>query len=207
MNSLRSLLQDADPLRHEPRRLDAERERIQRAIRETAPIGARTRSVRVRVPIAASLATALVVLVAVGYLLWVHGPTRVLAAVLSIRGATRGGSAGSRVGSCAGQRFRSAHLPASGNCREQRRRRPELGGRGSARAIWSRGAVPASRGRADAAGNRKPRRSTDGRSRRWSCCHGTGRPVTNQRLSCHHRKFHTSRGGKNRRRHCEPLTR
>jgi len=81
MNSLRNLLQDADPLRHEPRRLDAERQRIQRAIREAAPTGVRTRSVRVRVPIAASLATGLVVLVAVGYLLWVHGSTRVLAAV------------------------------------------------------------------------------------------------------------------------------
>lgn len=80
MSSLRNLLQDADPLRHEPPRLDVERERIRRTILET-PIRRPTRSLRVRLPLAATLAAAVIGVAALGYLLWVHGTTAVLAAV------------------------------------------------------------------------------------------------------------------------------
>jgi hypothetical protein len=78
MSSLRNLLQDADPFRHEPPPLDVERERIRRTILEATPI--RQPSPRVRLPIAATLALAIGV-AALGYLLWVHGTTPVLAAV------------------------------------------------------------------------------------------------------------------------------
>jgi hypothetical protein len=81
MSSLRHLLQDADPLRHELPRLDGERERLrQTMLLETASVRRPTGSLRVRLPIAATLALAIAG-AALGYLLWVHGPTSVLAAV------------------------------------------------------------------------------------------------------------------------------
>jgi hypothetical protein len=81
MSNLRNLLQDADPLRREPPRLDVERERIRRTILDTAPILRPTTSLRVRLPIAATLAVVAIGVAALGYLLWVHGTTPVLAAV------------------------------------------------------------------------------------------------------------------------------
>ena len=80
MTNLRQLLQDADPLRLEASRLDADRDRI----RQTVLSNARIRSTgvpRVRQPIAATFAIAVVVLAAVGSLFWASERTPVLAAV------------------------------------------------------------------------------------------------------------------------------
>ena len=81
MSSLRSLLQDADPLRHEAPRLDAERERIRLTILRTTPVDRSTRSVRARLTVVAALAIAVMGVVALGYQVWVHGTTPLLAAV------------------------------------------------------------------------------------------------------------------------------
>jgi len=81
MRSLRTLLQNTDPLRHELPRLDAERERIRLTILQATPVDRSTRSARARLPLAATLAIATLGVVALGYQLWVHGTTPVLAAV------------------------------------------------------------------------------------------------------------------------------
>jgi hypothetical protein len=81
MSSLRTLLQNTDPLRHELPRLDAERERIRLTILQATPVDQSTRSGRARLPLAATLAIASLGIVALGYQLWVHGTTPVLAAV------------------------------------------------------------------------------------------------------------------------------
>jgi len=81
MSSLRTLLQNTDPLRHELPRLDAERERIRLTILQATPVDRSTRSGRARLRHAATLAIATLGVVALGYQLWVHGTTPVLAAV------------------------------------------------------------------------------------------------------------------------------
>jgi hypothetical protein len=81
MSSLRTLLQNTDPLRHELPRLNAERERIRLTILQATPVERSTRSVRARLPVAATLAIAMLGVVALGYQLWVHGTTPLLAAV------------------------------------------------------------------------------------------------------------------------------
>jgi hypothetical protein len=81
MSSLRTLLQNTDPLRHELPRLDAERERIRLTIVQATPVDRSTRSVRARLPLAATLAIATLGVVALGYQLWMHGTTPLLAAV------------------------------------------------------------------------------------------------------------------------------
>lgn len=80
MISLRTLLQNADPLRHELPRLDAERERIRRTILRAKPVDRSTRSIRSHRNVVAALAMAAMVVVALAYL-WVRGTTPVLAAV------------------------------------------------------------------------------------------------------------------------------
>jgi hypothetical protein len=74
-------LQDADPLRHERPRLDVERERIRRAVLDITPIRRPTRFLRVHLPTAATLAVAAIGVAALGYQLWLHGTTAVLAVV------------------------------------------------------------------------------------------------------------------------------
>lgn len=81
MSSLRNLLQDADPLRHEDPRLDAERERIKLTILRTTSVDRSTRSIRARLTLVAALTIVVMGVVALGYQIWVHGTTPVLAAV------------------------------------------------------------------------------------------------------------------------------
>jgi hypothetical protein len=80
MNRLTTLLQNADPLHHEVPRLDAERERIRLTMLRTTPVES-TSPVRARLTLVAALALAAVGVVAVGYQIWLHGSTAVLAAV------------------------------------------------------------------------------------------------------------------------------
>jgi preprotein translocase subunit SecD len=77
MTSLRHLLQDADPLRHEASRLDAERDRIRRTVLGRAPVGGVRDIPRRRF----QLAIAGVVLAAVASVFWAHGRSPVFAAV------------------------------------------------------------------------------------------------------------------------------
>lgn len=81
MSSLRSRLQDADPLRHEAPRLDAERERIRLTMLRTAAADRLTSVVRVRVALAAAIAMAAIGVIVLGFQMWVDGTTRLLAAV------------------------------------------------------------------------------------------------------------------------------
>jgi hypothetical protein len=81
MNDLRTLLQNADPLHHEVLRLDAERERIRLTMLRTMPVERSTSPVRARLTLVAALALAALGVVAVGYQIWLHGTTAVLAAV------------------------------------------------------------------------------------------------------------------------------
>ena len=62
MSSLRRLLQDADPLRHEPSRLEGGRERVRLTILRTIPLNRSTRSVRARVTILGAFVIALTAL-------------------------------------------------------------------------------------------------------------------------------------------------
>ncbi len=81
MSSLRTLLQNTDPLRHEVPRLDAERERIRLTILRTTPVDRSTSSVRARLTLVTALILAAVGVVALGYQIWLYGTTPVLAAV------------------------------------------------------------------------------------------------------------------------------
>jgi preprotein translocase subunit SecD len=80
MSSLRSLLQDADPLRHEPPRLDADRERIRLSILQHIAVGRPTTPIGARLKLVAALAMVVMAMTAAGYQIW-HGTTPVLAAV------------------------------------------------------------------------------------------------------------------------------
>lgn len=81
MSSLRKLLQETDPLRHEAPPLDVERERIRRTILGAVPIDRPTRSARLRLPVAATLIMGAIGMAALGYLAWVYGITPLQAAV------------------------------------------------------------------------------------------------------------------------------
>ena len=81
MSSLRRLLQDADPLRHEPPRLDAERERIRLSILQHVGVDRPTRHVGARLTLAAAVAMVAIGITAAAYQIWMHGSTPVLAAV------------------------------------------------------------------------------------------------------------------------------
>ena len=67
MNSLRILLQNADPLRHEAPRLDAERDRVRQTILGGTPVERLTTSVHPRLRLAAVLAVVVAGVVALGY--------------------------------------------------------------------------------------------------------------------------------------------
>jgi hypothetical protein len=81
MSSLKTLLQITDPLRHEVPRLEAERERIRQAILGATPAERVTRFRSTRLTLMATFAMAVVAAVALGYQIWTHGTTPVLAAV------------------------------------------------------------------------------------------------------------------------------
>lgn len=81
MNTLRSLLQDADPLRHETPRLEAERERIWLEILRAAAARQEHGVRRGRPTVVAASAVVMVCVVALGYRAWVGGTTTLLAAV------------------------------------------------------------------------------------------------------------------------------
>jgi hypothetical protein len=80
MSSLRTLLQNTDPLRHEAPRLDTERERIRMSILRAKPIERSGKPVRTRRTLVATLGL-LAVGGALGYQVWERGSTSVLAAV------------------------------------------------------------------------------------------------------------------------------
>ena len=80
MNSLRILLENADPLRHEAPRLDAERDRVRQTILGGTPVERLTTSVHPRLRLAAALAVVVTGVVAFGYQIWMHGTAPVLAA-------------------------------------------------------------------------------------------------------------------------------
>jgi preprotein translocase subunit SecD len=81
MSNLRSLLQDADPLRLEAPRLDAERDRVRLTILRTTQVDRSTRSKRSPFKVVVVLAMVLIGVVALGYEGWMHGTTPLLAAV------------------------------------------------------------------------------------------------------------------------------
>jgi len=81
MSSLRSLLQDADPLRHEPPRLDADRERVRLTILRSAAVDQSTKPVRARLELVAAVAALVIGVMTLGYQIWRHGTTPVMAAV------------------------------------------------------------------------------------------------------------------------------
>jgi SecDF, P1 head subdomain len=81
MSSLRRLLQDADPLRHEPPRVDAARERIRLSILQHVAVDRPTRYVGARLTLAAAVAMVAIGITAAAYQIWMHGSTPVLAAV------------------------------------------------------------------------------------------------------------------------------
>jgi SecD-like export protein len=81
MSSLRSLLQDADPVRHEPPRLNGERERIRRSILQSIAVDRPTRPLGGRLNLVVALAIIVMGIMAVGYQIWMHGTTSLLAAV------------------------------------------------------------------------------------------------------------------------------
>ncbi len=81
MSSLRTLLHDADPLRHEPPHPEGGLGRIREVVLHT-PAAERVRtSAATRFTAAAALAVAIIGAVAIGYLLWRNGTSTVLAAV------------------------------------------------------------------------------------------------------------------------------
>jgi preprotein translocase subunit SecD len=82
MSSLRSLLQDADPLRHEAPHLDGARERIRLAIHRARAAGTvAAPSLRARRAFVMSAPIAALGAMALAYQLWTHGSVPVLAAV------------------------------------------------------------------------------------------------------------------------------
>jgi hypothetical protein len=81
MNTIRTLLQDADPLRHEAPRLDAERDRMRLMVREATLAERSTPSIRVRLALASAAAIVVIGVFALTYQAGVLRPSPVLAAV------------------------------------------------------------------------------------------------------------------------------
>jgi hypothetical protein len=81
MSTLRTLLQEADPLRHEVPPGEAARERIRQRVLQTPASNRSVSSARMRVALVAAFAAAIVGAVALGDWLWQHGSTTVAAAV------------------------------------------------------------------------------------------------------------------------------
>jgi hypothetical protein len=79
MSSLRSLLQDADPIRHEAPFPEAARDELRQRVLQAAPLD-RTGVARGQFRLIASCVAALVV-AAAALLIWAHGSTAVMAAV------------------------------------------------------------------------------------------------------------------------------
>jgi hypothetical protein len=105
MSGLRTLLQDADPVRHEAPLPEAALKRVRLAVLRTPAIGRPTESARTRFTLAAAIAMAIIGAVVLGYVMWRHGSTTVAAAVrFEVRLAEEQPVAGSIV----------AQLPRSG---------------------------------------------------------------------------------------------
>lgn len=81
MSRLRSLLQDADPLRHEPPRPEADFTRVRAAVLRTRPTERAAPAGRAPLTLLAALLIAAIAGVAAGYQLWQHGTTTLVAAV------------------------------------------------------------------------------------------------------------------------------
>ncbi len=83
MNTVGDILRDADPLRHEPHRLDAERARLRQAIVATASDVTIPSSARFRIPAALMAAIVLIVagIVAGGARIWWQGAATLQAAI------------------------------------------------------------------------------------------------------------------------------
>ena len=81
MSSLRSLLQDADPFRHEPQCPDDALERVRLQVLSGAPTHRVSRPARARVTLVGALTFAIVGFFALGYQFWQHGTATLLAAV------------------------------------------------------------------------------------------------------------------------------
>ena len=83
MNTVRDILRDADPLRHEPHRLEAERARLRQAIVAAASDATTPSSARFRIPAALMAAIVLIVagIVAGGARIWWQGAATLQAAI------------------------------------------------------------------------------------------------------------------------------
>jgi hypothetical protein len=81
MRNLTTLLQGADPLRHEPPLADGQRERIRRAVLETPISAPKAARIGARLPVLAAVAAALIAVVALGDAAWMHGTTPLFAAI------------------------------------------------------------------------------------------------------------------------------
>jgi hypothetical protein len=99
MHTVRDLLRDADPLRHEPRRPAEERDRLRQSV--VAAASAVTVPVstwfRARIALLATVALAVIAIVAVGLQIWSQGGATLQAAVrFEVRLAEDGPTAGLR---------------------------------------------------------------------------------------------------------------
>jgi hypothetical protein len=83
MNTVRDILRDADPLRHEPDRFEAERARLRQAIVAAASDATTPSSARFRIPAALMAAIVLIVagIVAGGARIWWQGAATLQAAI------------------------------------------------------------------------------------------------------------------------------
>jgi hypothetical protein len=83
MKTVRDVLQDADPLRHEPDRLEGERDRLRQAVVAAAPAVATPASAWFHSPVALVASVVLIVagIVAVGSQMWSRGGTTLQAAI------------------------------------------------------------------------------------------------------------------------------
>jgi hypothetical protein len=83
MKTVRDILRDADPLRHEPHRPDGERDRLRQAVVAAASDVTTPPSASFRAPVALLATVALIVvgIVAVGSHIWSHGGATLQAAI------------------------------------------------------------------------------------------------------------------------------
>jgi len=83
MKTVRDVLQDADPLRHEPDRLEGERDRLRQAVVAAAPAVTTPASAGFRSPVVLLASVVLIVagIVAVGSQLWSRGGATLQAAI------------------------------------------------------------------------------------------------------------------------------
>jgi hypothetical protein len=83
MKTVREILRDADPLRHEPHRLEGDRDRLRQAVVAAAADVTTASSAWFRSPIAvlATVALIIVVFAAIGSQIWSHGGATLQAAI------------------------------------------------------------------------------------------------------------------------------